>query len=156
MAQSYITISNFGTTWIRGKFSTAITIPIYDTLPSASSLTNSTEQEGLLAIQGSDDTLHWYSNGAWHTATGGGGSGNVLGTGIATLSNGTVNIAVSGCLTTDSVQVTLRTPSGGMSTYAGVIAVNGTVVINGYVEDTPGVFDINVTDDSTVNWTVIR
>lgn len=106
MAQVYITASNYGNSWLRGDFSDALAIPVYTTLPSPSSMSTSS-RDGMVAIQSSDNTLQWYSNGVWRTPA---GSGTV--TSVAISSS---DITVSGSPITSSGTITLTLPNTGVT-----------------------------------------
>jgi len=78
MSQQYIQNSNYGTGWQRGDFLSALAIPVFSTIPIPTSTTTNV-RDGLIAIQTSDNTLQWYSNGAWRTPS---GSGTVTSIGL--------------------------------------------------------------------------
>lgn len=72
MPQAYISAKNYGNAWMRGDFSDALALPAYDTAPTLTAMTSS-PRDGLVYVRTSDDTLQYYSNGAWHSGGGGGG-----------------------------------------------------------------------------------
>lgn len=106
MSQSYIETNNYGNSWLRGEFESALTIPLYSTIPSVGTITTNSP-EGLVVIQTSDDTLQWYSNGAWHTPA---GSGTVTSVGISSS-----DITVGSSPITTSGTITLTLPATGVT-----------------------------------------
>lgn len=107
MAQSYIETKNYGNSWLRGEFESALAIPLYTTIPAVSTITTNSP-EGLVVIQTSDDTLQWYSNGAWHAPA---GSGTVTSVGI---SSSDITIGGTNPVTTAGT-ITLTLPATGVT-----------------------------------------
>ena len=150
MAQPFLQHNNYGDNFDRVSAELELIIPNI----SPSGVTSPTE--GMLTINPSDNLFYYYNGSAWVTPT---SSAGFIRTGIVSLASGTRTVVVPGCLTTDSVQVTLRLlgiPGGSLSVYSGIILSDGTVTLRGFIQTSPGVFTVNTSDNSSVNWAVLR
>jgi trimeric autotransporter adhesin len=72
MSQKFIEAFNFGNKWERANITQGLIIPAFPSIPSTASMAGDNVRSGILVVQTSDDTLQWYSNGAWHTSSGSG------------------------------------------------------------------------------------
>lgn len=96
MPQVYIIAANYGNNFNRGDFSAALAIPAYTTIPALSTITTS-PRNGLIVVQTSDNTLQYYSNGVWYSASGTGTVTSVSSsdTSLATVATGTTTPVIT-------------------------------------------------------------